>query len=145
MKSRFFLALSLLLLVLAGCGPNVGLKGKATFRDDGSPVPVGTVCFETDSYLARGDLKPDGTFTVGSLKQNDGLPPGKYRVYISGAQKSIGKDEGTGMEKYESLIDLKFASGTTSGIEIDVTPATKTIDVVVDRYDPTKKYTSHRQ
>ena len=138
-KSIFFLALSLSLLALVGCGPNVSLKGKATFSDDGSPLTTGTVCFETDSFLARGDLRPDGTFTTGSLTQNDGLPVGKYRVYISGAQKVIGKDEQTGMEIYEPLIDPKFASGSTSGIEIEVTPSTKFLDVVVDRYDPTKK------
>jgi len=113
----------------------VGLRGKAIFSDDRSPVPIGTVCFETDSYLARGDLRSDGTFVVGSLRQGDGLPPGRYRVYISGAQKPIGKDERSGMEKYESLIDLKFTSGTTSGIEIDVTPTTRTVEVKVDRYN----------
>ena len=138
MKNSIFFALSLSLLMLAGCGDKVGLRGKATFTDDGSPVPTGTVCFETDTYLARGDLKPDGTFVVGSLKANDGLPPGKYRVYISGAQKSIGQDK-EGMDIYESLIDEKFASGSTSGITIDVTASTKNLDVKVDRYVPKKK------
>ena len=138
MKNSILFALSLSLLVLAGCGDKVGLRGKATFLDDGSPVPTGTVCFETDTYLARGDLRPDGTFTVGSLKANDGLPAGKYRVYISGAQKSIGQDK-DGMDIYESLIDEKYASGSTSGIEIEVTPSTKNIDVKVDRYVPKKK------
>ena len=134
-KNSIFFALSLSLVLLTGCGDKVGLKGKATFNDDGSPVPTGTVCFETDTYLARGDLKPDGTFTVGSLTANDGIPPGKYRVYISGAQKSIGQDK-EGMDLYESLIDEKFASGTTSGITIDVTPSTKNLDIKVDRYVP---------
>jgi len=137
MKNSILLALSLSLLMLAGCGDKVGLRGKATFSDDGSPVPTGTVCFETDTYLARGDLKPDGTFVVGSLKANDGLPAGTYRVYISGAQKSIGQDK-EGMDIYESLIDEKFASGSTSGITVDVTPSTKTLDVKVDRYVPPK-------
>ena len=135
MKKSIFLALSLSLLVLTGCGDKVGLRGKAVFSDDGSPVPVGTVCFETDSYLARGDLRTDGTFTVGSLKASDGLPAGSYRVYISGAQKSIGTDD-QGMELYELLIDPKFTSGTTSGITIDVTPSTKFFEVKVDRFDP---------
>ncbi len=136
MRNSILFTLALSLLVLAGCGDKVGLKGKAVF-DDGSPVPTGTVCFETDTYLARGDLKPDGTFVVGSLKANDGLPPGKYRVYISGAQKSIGQDK-EGMDIYESLIDEKFASGSTSGITIDVTPSTKNFEIKVDRYDPAK-------
>jgi len=111
--------------------------GKVVFSDDGSPVPIGTVCFETDTYFARGDLKPDGTFVVGSLKANDGLPSGKYRVYISGAQKSIGQDK-EGMDIYASLIDEKFASGSTSGITIDVTSRKKYIEIKVDRYNPRK-------
>ena len=133
MKNSIFFALALSLLMLVGCGSNVGLKGKAVFSDDQSPVTTGTVCFETDTYLARGDLKPDGTFVVGSLKANDGLPAGTYCVYISGAQKTIGQDA-DGMEIYESLIDEKFASGSTSGITINVTPSTRNFEVVVDRY-----------
>ena len=132
MKNVFFLTLSLLLLVLAGCGDKVTLRGKATFSDNGEPVPVGTVCFETDVFLARGDLKPDGTFIVGSLKASDGLPPGKYRVYITGAEKIIDTDE-KGINKYELLIDPKFADSKKSGIELEVTASTKTFDVVVDR------------
>ena len=93
MTYRIIFALSLSLLLLAGCNDGkVGLRGKAVFSDDGSPVPVGTVCFETDNYFSRGDLSPDGTFVVGSLKQTDGLPSGTYRVYITGATKVIGQD-----------------------------------------------------
>ena len=136
MKNGILFALSL--LVLAGCGDKVALRGKAVFSDDGSPVPVGTVGFETDTYHARGDLKPDGTFVVGSLKTNDGLPPGSYRVYISGAQKSIGTDA-NGEEIYESLIDEKFTNSRTSGITIDIKTSTKNFEVVVDRYAPATK------
>ena len=137
MKNSIFFALSLSLLILAGCGDKIGLRGKAIFSDDGSPVPTGTVCFETDTYLARGDLQSDGTFIVGSLRQDDGLPAGRYRVYISGAQKVIGQNE-NGMNIYESLIDPKFANGTTSSIAIDVTPTTREFNIVVDRYVPAK-------
>ena len=120
---------TLTLLLLAGCNSgNVGLTGKVTFSDDGSPLPVGSVCFTTDTYFARGDLKPDGTFVVGSLKSNDGLLPGTYRVHILGAEKEIGP------ETYESLIDKKFASGATSGITLNVTASTKHFEIVVDRY-----------
>ena len=138
MKNRVLFILVLLLLVVTGCDNKVHLKGKVVFSDDGSPVPKGTVFFETDSYSARGNLKPDGTFVVGSEKQSDGLPPGMYRVHISGAQKSIGSDERNHMEIYESLIDEKFANRSTSGITIDVIPSTKFFEIKVDRFDPTK-------
>ena len=132
-KNSFFLFQLLLVLALVGCGNNASLKGKVLFSDDKSPVPTGTVCFEKDNFLARGILKPDGTYVVSSLKQGDGLPPGTYRVYISDADKPIGEDSG-GTTIYESLIDEKFANVNTSGITIDVTPSTKSFEFEVDRY-----------
>ena len=137
-KSIFFLTLSLSLLLFTGCGDNVGLKGKAVFSDDGSPLTTGMVCFEKDGYLARGNLQPDGTFTVGSLKKSDGLPKGTYRVYITGAEKVIGQSK-MGLPLYEPLIDKKYAAANTSGITIDVAPTTKFFEVVVDRCQPLKK------
>ncbi|MDR1963644.1 MAG: hypothetical protein LBQ50_07685 [Planctomycetaceae bacterium] len=138
MKTNLFLGLSLTLLLFSGCGDKVGLGGKVTFSDDGSPLVTGTVCFETDTYLARGTLKPDGSYVVGSLSEKDGLPPGNYRVYISGAEKEIGQDR-EGMAIMEPLIDAKFASGSTSELSLEVTSSTKTFDIKVDRYVPTKK------
>ena len=134
MRSLIFFVFLFPLLLLSGCSNgNVGLKGKVLFSDDGSPLPIGTVCLESDTYLARSNLNSDGTFVLGSLKTNDGLPPGKYRGYISGAQQLIGQDK-EGMDIYESLIDVKFTSKTTSGIEIEVTPSTKYFEIVVDHY-----------
>ncbi|MDR2706705.1 MAG: hypothetical protein LBC02_13070 [Planctomycetaceae bacterium] len=138
MKSCLFVGLSLTLLLLVGCGDKVGLGGKVTFSDDGSPLGTGTVCFETETYLARGTLKADGSYVVGSLSEKDGLPAGTYRVYISGAEKEIGQDK-EGMAIMEPLIDTKFSSGSTSGLSIDVTASTKTFDIKVDRYVPPKK------
>jgi len=135
MKKQIFLLLSLSLLVLVGCSDKVGLKGKAMFSDDKSPIPTGSVCFETSSYFARAELNPDGTFTVGSLKANDGLPPGKYNVYIAGARKPVGT-HASGETLYEPLIDPKFASGQTSEITIEVTASTKYFEVFADRYAP---------
>ena len=131
--NRIFLAFSLLILLLAGCNSNVPLRGKVVFSDDGSPVPIGTVMMSTGTYLARADLKPDGTFVVGSLKETDGLPAGIYRVSIAGAKKIIGY-KASGDEILESLIDEKFEDRDTSGITIDVTSSTKFIEIPVDRY-----------
>jgi hypothetical protein len=138
MKSCLFVGLSLTLLLLVGCGDKVGLGGKVTFSDDGSPLGTGTVCFETDTYLARGTLKTDGSYVVGSLSEKDGLPAGTYRVYISGAEKEIGQDK-EGMAIMEPLIDTKFSIGSTSGLSVDVTASKKTFDFKVDRYVSPKK------
>ena len=137
MKNSIFLGLSLALLMLAGCGDKVGLGGKVTM-EDGSPLGTGTVCFETDTYLARGTLKPDGSYVVGSLSEKDGLPAGTYRVYVSGAEKQIGQDK-EGMPIFEPLIDEKFASGTTSGLTLTVPVAGGKFDFKVAPYVPKKK------
>lgn len=136
MRSCFLLGLSLALLMMTGCGDKVGLGGKVTF-EDGSPLATGTVCFETDTYLARGTLKPDGTFVVGSLSEKDGLPAGTYRVYISGAEKEVGQDK-EGMPIYEPLIDDSFASGTTSGLSVTVPVAGGKFDIKVKPYEKKK-------
>jgi hypothetical protein len=138
MKKSLFFVLSVMLLLFAGCGNKVGLRGKVTFSDDGKPLHTGTVCFETDTYLARGTLQPNGTYVVGSISERDGLPPGIYRVFISGAEKEIGRDKDD-MPIMEPLIDTKFASGSTSGLSLDVTRSTKTFDIKVERYVPEKK------
>ncbi|MGL4943310.1 MAG: hypothetical protein ACRC46_08980 [Thermoguttaceae bacterium] len=129
-------------LLLSGCSKNVSMGGKVTFSDDGSPLSVGTVCFESATFLARGEIKPDGTYVIGSLSEKDGLPAGTYKVCIAGAAKEIGKTQidslsGTqmeGMPIYEPLIDEKFAKAATSGIEITVDNKTKSLDFKVDRF-----------
>ena len=128
----------LLAVSLSGCGENVRLQGKVTFSDDNSPLTGGAVYFETDDYVARGELKPDGSYQVGSLSSRDGILPGTYRVYITGATRDVGVDK-DGMPISESLIDGKYASGTTSGLEIDVTNETRRFDIVVDRPATAKK------
>jgi len=136
-KSSIIVSLLLALLIFTGCNKHVGLSGKVIYSDDKSPVPTGTVCLETDTFLARGNIRPDGTFVVGSVKQTDGMPPGKYRVSISDAQRIIGQDE-NGDEIYEPLIDAKFTDSATSGITIDITSTTRNFVIEVDRYVPAR-------
>jgi hypothetical protein len=119
-----FLFLSL--LFLSGCSENVPLGGKVTYSDDGSPVTVGTVYFGTETFEARGDLRADGTYDLGSLYEKDGLPSGKYQVSVRNAFSGSGPDA-------VPLIDEKYVSGTTSGITFDVTTKTRRFDFVVER------------
>jgi hypothetical protein len=145
MNKSFCVVLVLSLLVISGCGSGkVGLSGKVVFSDDKSPLTIGTVYFETDTYLARAELKPDGTFVTGSVKQDDGLPPGKYRVYIPDAQRVVNSNtemSRTGTmagPKFEPLIDPKYARADTSGLEVEITSTTKNFVIEVDR-PPGKK------
>lgn len=135
-RTKLFLLLGL--LTLTGCGDKVHVTGKVTFSDDGSPLPVGMILFETDHYLARGKLKPDGTYNVDSVSKRDGLPPGFYRVSISGAVEEMvsGKD---GSIMMQPLIDEKYTSNVNSGLTIEITPSTHRFDFQVDRYTKQKK------
>ena len=132
MLKKSFCGIALIVLFLAtGCSNNLKVTGKVTFPD-GSPLTVGKVVFETESFVASGPLQSDGTYTLGSVKENDGVPPGSYRVSISGAMvageaknvtmKSAGGISSTvPMSMYSSAVDTKFSRGETSGITCDVT------------------------
>ncbi len=114
-----------LLLLLIGCGQNVKLTGKVTFSDDDSPLTVGFVCFEKADFFARGPIESDGTYTMESLRPGDGLPLGRYSVYIAGLESDDGGSD--------APIDRKFFAAASSGLSCEVTSATKTFDFQVDR------------
>ena len=128
MGIRFLLAGFFLggLVVLGGCGKNVKVTGKVTF-EDGEPLTLGRVCFQTDTMFADGPLQSDGTYTLGSLGENTGLPKGTYQVFISGAttppQLGMGAGLGGTVGSFTpgtSLIHKKFTDRMTSGLTCDV-------------------------
>lgn len=125
----------LLLAAVAGCGETKPLGGKVTFSDDGSPLTTGTVCFTDGTNFSRAELKPDGTFSVRTLGKNDGIKPGNYRVFVSGAESITSDAEGN--DVVTPLIAEKFTSGDTSGLTFNVDGSTRKFDFTVDR--PGKK------
>jgi hypothetical protein len=78
----------LLLLVLSGCGgADDGLNrqqisGKAS--SDGAPIPVGSISFEplVAGGVGSGAVIANGEYVIPS---ESGLPPGKYRVTMTGS------------------------------------------------------------
>lgn len=127
------------LLAAAGCSGNVKLSGTVSYSDDGAPVEAGTVCFAstTGDFMARGNIE-NGNFTVSSIKENDGLPPGTYDVYFTGIEGVV--KEGSTNADGESTepetaptIDLKYLSASTSGIQQTVDKSTKTVEYKLDR------------
>ncbi|MDR2345604.1 MAG: hypothetical protein LBE18_06025 [Planctomycetaceae bacterium] len=133
MKIRllFFTVTALLIFcICTSCSKNIQLSGQVTYSDDGSPLTTGIVCFETNTYMARGNLKPDGTYTITSVTQNDGLPPGQYRVSVLNAIEGFGEDNATNIP----LIDPKYGDSNTSGITFQVTPSSNRFDFTVERY-----------
>ena len=155
-KYRYCVVFILLFLLagIPGCGPNVKFGGRVTFSDDDSPLTTGMVCFESDTFLARGPLNQDGYYDLGSLALNDGIPKGEYRVYISGAvsvedapveqvseqaphlmRSAAGTMAG---QIFTPLTDPKFTEGKTSGLTVTIDGSSKKFDFKVDRYQPKK-------
>jgi len=144
MRPIFVMALMCLLVSgFAGCGENIGLRGKVTFSDTKEPLPCGEIHFTTESFLARAAIQPDGTYTVGTEKQGDGLPPGTYQIVIVNAVK--GGEEPTEPATMDSrgmpastpakqLIDPKYKNKETSGLTLTVDKSTKVFDFAVDRF-----------
>jgi len=136
---------------ILGCGSNVKFGGRVTYSDDGSPLTTGMVCFESNTFLARGPIDKDGYYDLGSLALNDGIPKGEYRVYISGADSveqvemkqvpgqaayvtSTSMSGTMGGQIFTPLIDPKFTEGKTSGLTVTIDGSSKQFDFKVDRY-----------
>ena len=132
---NIFLPIAFIAIVCSaiGCSQNVKLTGTVVFSDDGSPLPKGTVCLTTADFMARGDIGLDGSFTMGSTSQKDGIPPGTYQVHIINSEKVVGVSA-EGMTLYEEVIDAKYTSATTSELSITVDGKTKGYDIKVGRF-----------
>ena len=129
-----FLVVSL--TVTLGCGPKMQrVRGKVTYSDTGEPLDAGFVCFASGATFARGTIKKDGTYTMGSATETDGLPLGTYQVYIGGAERSIGKRRPTDDdEQYVPLIAHKHTTPETSGLTFVVERSSpKEFNITVDR------------
>jgi hypothetical protein len=79
--------LALLLLGGLGCGSGLGtVRGRVVLKGTGRPLTAGLVVFEPlDEYVkvsARGEIQSDGTFQLGTYRNDDGAPPGRYRVMV---------------------------------------------------------------
>lgn len=106
----FISAFFVLLPILSGCSSDkYQVSGTVKFPD-GLPLTVGTVIMEMDSFLARGAIKPDGTFSMGLLKDGQGIPTGTYRVAIQDVQ--------TDQSTY--LVDENYMNPMRSGITFQV-------------------------
>jgi hypothetical protein len=116
-------------LWMTGCGSSedlpemVPVTGSVVYAGD--PVSTGAVRFvpedETKGRLAIGDIQSDGTFTMKSFNDQEGVVPGNYRVVIvsekddpsAGPQK-----EGLAAPvKKTSLIPNNYASFTTTSLK----------------------------
>ncbi|GHT25970.1 hypothetical protein FACS18942_02370 [Planctomycetales bacterium] len=130
--SLFIVNYSLFIVLLSGCGGNVAVSGKITFSDDNTPLTIGMVFFESDTFQSRGILDSEGRYQLGSLKLTDGLPPGHYRVYINGAVADDPHRPPGGAPPLP-LLETKYESGASSGLTADVDSSKRKFDFSVNR------------
>ena len=143
-KYKYLSILSLIAffaLFVVGCG-DPSVSGKVLLAD-GTPVTAGKVYFESGSFAATGTIQKDGSYRMGTTKEGNGVPTGKYKVAIMGAVLNEFPDSdkeqkgGLGMITirkpivFINLVDQKYTSVATSGLEIEVKGSMKH-DIVVD-------------
>lgn len=103
----------LLCLFFTGCGKGfVPADGKVAF-DDGTPLKTGSITFETATFMASGNINPDGTFVLTSLDEGDGLPPGDYTVTIAALDPAR-------PDTAILLTDEKYSNPTTTPLKAKV-------------------------
>jgi hypothetical protein len=134
--TRYRLGLvALTCLLTLGCSNNLQpVRGKVVYKDD-SPVTAGIVVCElivegeAKRVSANGAIQPDGTFQLGTLRPDDGVPLGRYRVAVMSPPLSddqVGKGE-------KPLVDAKFADHAKSGLEIEVKAGKNDVTLTVTR------------
>lgn len=91
------------------------VKGKVTYK--GRPLTSGIVHFEPEGYgrQATGKLQTDGSYTLGTMKEDDGVVAGAHLVTIGGFDKSLAGDRA--LKKFGSRRD----SGLTAEVDADHT------------------------
>jgi hypothetical protein len=104
------------------------------FPKTGLPLTCGTIFFSNPSFLARAYIKPDGSYDVGSLSDHDGLPPGKYKVFIDGAVKTEpdSNPKNSFGENMIFLIARKYTELETTPLEVEV-PGENVYNITVEK------------
>ncbi|MDR0335469.1 MAG: hypothetical protein LBI18_00080 [Planctomycetaceae bacterium] len=133
MKSIVQIILYVFISILSGCyGKNVPLSGIATFSDDNTPLTMGTVYLTSETFQASGHIQKNGSFTIGSELPGNGIPPGTYKVSVSGVYGKKGTIINSRNPNY-SLIDTKWSSPQTSDMVITVNTKTRQLKLKIDR------------
>ena len=133
------IAIAALLAVCAGgCGgsgvPVYPASGHVEFAD-GTRMSGGSVSFRpvqaTMDASARGQIRPDGTFTLTTFTPDDGAALGRHQVLVVSA---LGGDRES-PNPAQPRLDPRFSNYDTSGLEFEVTTDTakNEFKVIVDK------------
>jgi hypothetical protein len=122
-----------LLVGAIGCGEQrYAVSGKVAFAD-GTPLDAGTVMGETTladgkKTMVQSSIGSDGSFSLGTEKPGDGVPPGKYKLLV--APRAMSEMEERTMPPF---IDRKWERFESSGLELDVTASKTDFNITVTK------------
>lgn len=119
------------LVAAAGCArPVHPVKGTVRFKD-GTPLAVGRVVVDSDDGKSGswGAIRPDGSFVMGTLAPDDGVPAGTYRVYLTNTTTPPPADLSAPFTP-RPLVHARFNNKDTSGITFEVPKETTWVIVV---------------
>jgi|BioPla2DNA2_1021312.scaffolds.fasta_scaffold29794_3 hypothetical protein len=103
-----------LLTFTPGCGKNIKVTGTVSY-EDGSPVQNGEVYLE-GTVLGRGTIT-NGEFSLGLVKDGEGVPPGTYEVQCSKPLPELKADPS--VEAYELVEPKEFT--VAKGAKLNIT------------------------
>jgi hypothetical protein len=112
-------------LAVAGCGPAVPVykvTGKVTYQ--GKPLTTGVVAFHHKdgvSPMAKGDVRPDGTYELSTFQPGDGAAAGACTVTVSSVIPGQGMEGEPGFVAPKALIPIKY-------MRLLETPLTATVE-----------------
>jgi hypothetical protein len=132
---------SAMVVLLVGCGRRDlhRVQGVVRFAD-GQPLTTGRVVLDYGPQAVHGGwgyIRGDGTFTLGSFTENDGVRAGAVRVAIINAiatepGRDPSPDRDPSIVKTKPLIHSRFESPETSGLLFEI-PRQAKWEIVVDR------------
>ena len=138
-KNNLILLILVAVLVFTGCSNKIKIKGTVTF-EDGSPLEQGQIMLESDKNRVSGKIHKDGSFTLGELKDGDGVPEGNYDVWITGTfvyPEVTDSTDRTVTQRYGSeknLIPRNYNLRSQSGLTFKVEKGgSKSLDIQVPR------------
>lgn len=119
------------LTLVAGCSGQYQVTGQVKFAD-GKPLDEGMVICEKKEgdhiVQARGELKKDGTFRLGTLSPGDGALPGTYKVLVVPRGLTEAEKHSIG-----PIIDPKFSKYETSGLTLEVKSGANQLNITVSK------------
>ena len=111
------------LIAVCGCGGNPRVHGTITF-ENGEPLKSGLLVYESQKGAFYGDVQSNGTYSMGTTKNGQGIPLGEYSIYFQTAHAETGRDEDN-RPHYSPLLADKFYAPDTSGLTCTVKGRTR--------------------